>query len=115
MPDVMLHTMMGHVHLTHPTCAPGKPHRVGHNVGQGLCVSGRARAAAVDGVSELGQLVGDPVHDVRAATGSGCCDIACRARADPEEVRESAPITTPPSYSTAMMVVCHQRPFMTNK
>ena len=25
---------------------------------------------------------------------------------EPEEVRESAPITTPPSYSTAIIVVC---------
>ena len=25
---------------------------------------------------------------------------------EPVDVRESAPITTPPSYSTAMMVVC---------
>lgn len=40
------------------------------DVGDGLCVSGGARAAAPDGVGDAGQLVGHAVGNVGAGGGA---------------------------------------------
>ena len=42
-----------------------------HDVGDGLGVGGGARAAAPDGVVDLGEFVGDAVGDVGAGGGAG--------------------------------------------
>ena len=42
-------------------------------VGHGLCVGGRARAAAVDAVVDSGQLVRHTVGNVRASRGARVC------------------------------------------
>lgn len=67
------------------------------NVCECLRVCRRARAAAVDAVREVRQLVGDTVRLRKKKR---------RTMYGPMVVRESAPITTPPSNATAMIEVC---------
>lgn len=101
---------------------PVKAQLISDSICNCLCVRSRPRTAAEYAVVYGGQLVSNTVGNVSPAQkcdyrsvsiqllNGCCCDVnqtsSARTETYPVVVLESAPITTPPSNSTAIIVVC---------
>ena len=80
-----------------------------HNVCNSLSVSSRSRATAVNVIGNFCQFISNPIGYIGPGNYNSLQFFFRKMEVTlsyPVLVRESAPITTPPSNSTAIMDVC---------